>query len=253
MAGSDPLLLAVAFVAITLFGISKAGFGGAFGVLSVPLIALVTSPAHAAALMLPSLLVMDLIGLAVFRKRFDLALLKLLLPAGLVGILIGTLVFRYLDVAGLKLIIGSIAILFVVQRWFGPPRRLLAGGRADRWLGRLWGMTSGFTSFVAHAGGPPMSMYLLPKNLDRVIYVGTSAMFFAAINAAKWVPYGFLGLFPMATLQTGFVLALAAPLGYWMGLRLLGRLDGPLFYRILYGALLLTGVRLVWDGLAGAA
>jgi uncharacterized protein len=163
---------------------------------------------------------------------------------------LGTLIFRYLDSGGLKLLIGSITLLFVLQRWLGTPHQRLAVGWRDRWLGRLWAMTSGFPSFVAHAGGPPMSMYLIPKQLDRVVYVGTSAMFFAAINAAKWVPYGLLGLFPLPTLQTGALLALAAPLGYWIGLSVLKGLDGPLFYRLLNFALLLTGLKLVWDGLA---
>ncbi|THF62064.1 sulfite exporter TauE/SafE family protein [Pseudothauera rhizosphaerae] len=251
MEAADPLLLAVAWAAITLFGISKAGFGGGFGVLAVPLMALVTSPAHAAALMLPSLLVMDAIGLVVFRQRFDAALLKLMLPAGLAGILLGTLVFRLIDAAGLKLILGTVSILFVLQRWLGTPHKPVAESRRERWSGRFWAMVSGFTSFVAHAGGPPISMYLIPKRLDHVIYVGTCAMFFAAVNAAKWVPYGLLGLFPSQTLQTGLVLALAAPFGYWLGLRVLKGLDGHLFYRLLNLALLLTGLKLVWDGLAG--
>jgi uncharacterized membrane protein YfcA len=241
---NDPFLILMAVISVTVIGISKSGFGAAFGSLAVPLLALATTPAHAVALLLPSLLVMDAIGLA---------LLKRILPAGLIGIALGALTFRWVSVAGLKLTIGIVAIAFVAQRWTGVVGRLhgAASERTDRWLGRFWSLVAGFTSFVAHAGGPPLSMYLIPKQLDRVRYVGTSAVFFAIVNASKWVPYAWLGLFETDTLLAGAALALVSPVGYWIGLRSLRWFDGQVFYRIIELALLLSGLKLVWDGLSG--
>lgn len=247
---TDPFLITMAVLAVIIVGISKSGFGAAFGNLAVPLVALATTPAHAIALLLPSLMVMDLIGLVVFRRRVDLALLKRLVPAGLIGIALGALTFRWVSVDGLKLTLGLLAILFVLQRWSGIASRLhaLRDGPVDRWLGRIWSLVSGFTSFVAHAGGPPLSMYLIPKQLDRVIYVGTSAVFFAVINASKWVPYLWLDLFPRETLVAGAALAVVSPVGYWIGLRSLTWINGPVFYRVIELALLASGVKLIWDG-----
>ncbi|QID19629.1 sulfite exporter TauE/SafE family protein [Nitrogeniibacter mangrovi] len=247
---TDPFLITMAVLAVIIVGISKSGFGAAFGNLAVPLVALATAPAHAVALLLPSLMVMDVIGLVVFRRRVDVALLKRMIPAGLAGIAIGALTFRSVSVAGLKLTLGVLAVLFVLQRWSGIANRLHAAAseRTDRWLGRFWSLVSGVTSFIAHAGGPPLSMYLIPRQMDRVMYVGTSAVFFAVINASKWVPYVWLDLFPMETLKAGLALALVSPVGYWLGLRSLRWFDGPRFYRVIELALLLSGLKLIWDG-----
>jgi len=247
---TDPFLISMAVLAVIIVGISKSGFGAAFGNLAVPLVALATTPAHAVALLLPSLMVMDIFGLVVFRRRIDLALLKQMIPAGLVGIAIGALTFQWVSVDGLKLTLGVLSILFVMQRWSGIASRMhaAASSRQDRWLGRFWSLISGFTSFVAHAGGPPLSMYLIPKQMDRVIYVGTSAVFFAVINASKWVPYMWLDLFPLDTLMAGALLAVVSPVGYWLGLRSLKWFDGPVFYRIIEVSLLLAGAKLIWDG-----
>jgi len=250
---TDPFLILMAVTGVTVIGISKSGFGAAFGSLAVPLVALATTPAHAVALLLPSLLVMDVIGLIVFRRRIDLALLKRLIPAGLAGIALGALTFRWVSVAGLKLTLGVIAIAFVAQRWSGVVSRLhgSSGDAKDRWLGRFWSLVSGFTSFIAHAGGPPLSMYLIPKQMDRVLYVGTTAVFFAIINATKWLPYFWLDLLPRDTLMSGALLAVISPLGYWIGLRSLKWFDGPVFYRIIELALLASGLKLVWDAWQG--
>jgi len=247
---TDPFLITMAVLAVIIVGISKSGFGAAFGNLAVPLVALATTPAHAVALLLPSLMVMDILGLVVFRRRIDLALLKQMIPAGLVGIVLGALSFQWVSVGGLKLTLGVLSILFVLQRWSGIASRLHAAAtaRQDRWLGRFWSLVSGFTSFVAHAGGPPLSMYLVPKQMDRVIYVGTTAVFFAVINASKWVPYVWLDLFPLETLETGALLAVVAPVGYWLGLRSLTWFDGQVFYRIIEVSLFLAGSKLIWDG-----
>ena len=244
---ASALFTLTAVCAVLVVGISKSGFGAAFGSLAVPLLALVTTPSHAAALLLPSLLVMDLMGLVVFRRSFDRQLLKLLFPPAMLGIAIGFLTFRQVSAEGLKLILGVVSVLFVLQRWFAtesaPP-----ASRHDATRGRLWGTLSGFTSFIAHAGGPPVSMYLIPKKLDRRLYVGTTALLFAAINFSKWLPYSLLGLFSTSTLKQGALFALAAPLGYWIGLRCLNKLDGVLFYRIINLALLVTGLKLIVDG-----
>lgn len=244
---ASALFTLTAVCAVLVVGISKSGFGAAFGSLAVPLLALVTTPSHAAALLLPSLLVMDLMGLVVFRRSFDRQLLKLLFPPAMLGIAIGFLTFRQVSAEGLKLILGVVSVLFVLQRWFAPESAPPAS-RHDATRGRLWGTLSGFTSFIAHAGGPPVSMYLIPKKLDRRVYVGTTALLFAAINFSKWLPYSLLGLFSPSTLKQGALFALAAPLGYWIGLRCLNKLDGVLFYRIINLALLVTGLKLIVDG-----
>lgn len=109
-------------------------------------------------------------------------------------------------------------------------------------------MTSGVTSFIAHAGGPPVSAYVIPLRLPPLTFTATLAFFFFVINLSKWVPYAWLGLLDIRNMATSLVLLPLAPLGVWIGVRLARRIDPVLFYRILYIGMFLTGVKLLWDG-----
>ena len=134
------------------------------------------------------------------------------------------------------------------QRLLFPPRRDQAP--PPRWAGALLTATSGFTSFVAHAGGPPINAYVIPLNLSPMVFTGTMAYFFFVINLAKWGPYAWLGLLDWRNLATSLVLLPLAPLGVWAGVRIARRINQTLFYRFIYVGMLLTGLKLMWDGLA---
>ena len=239
---------AVAVPAVLLLGISKSGFGAGFGSLAVPLMALAVPVPQAAAILMPVLLVMDLLGIAAFRKDFDRALLKFLLPWGLLGIVVGTLSFQLLQARWVAGIVGVFTLLFLAQRLLFPPR--VGSAPPPRWAGALLTATSGFTSFVAHAGGPPINAYVIPLRLSPIVFTGTMAFFFFVINLAKWLPYAWLGLLDGRNLATSLVLLPLAPLGVWVGVRIAGGIDPQLFYRFIYLGMLLTGIKLVWDAAA---
>lgn len=235
----------VAVPAVLLLGVSKSGFGAGFGSLAVPLMALSVTVPQAAAILMPVLLVMDLLGIAAFRKDFDRALLKFMLPWGLLGIVIGTLSFKLLEARWVAGIVGVFTLLFLAQRLLFAPKA--GDAPPSRWAGALLTATSGFTSFVAHAGGPPINAYVIPLGLSPVRFTGTMAYFFFVINLAKWVPYAWLGLLDARNLGTSLVLLPLAPLGVWIGVRIARRLNQQLFYRFIYVGMLLTGLKLIWD------
>ena len=242
---TDPYFYAVAIPAVLLLGISKSGFGAGLGSLAVPIMALAVAVPQAAAILMPVLLVMDLLGMAAFRKDFDLVLMKFLLPFGLVGIVIGALLFKLLDAHLVSGIVGVFTLAFLAQRLVFPPKA--DSPPPPRWLGALLTTTSGFTSFIAHAGGPPISAYVIPLRLSPVKFASTMAFFFFVINLAKWVPYAWLGLLDSRNMATSLVLLPIAPIGVWMGVRLARRVNQVLFYRLLYAGMALTGTKLVWD------
>lgn len=242
---TDWFFYAVTIPAVLLLGISKSGFGAGFGSLAVPMMALAVSVPQAAAILMPVLLVMDLLGMAAFRKDFDLKLLKFLIPFGLVGIVIGALLFKVLNPHTVAGIVGGFTLLFLAQRLLFPPK--VDSAPPPKWLGALLTATSGFTSFIAHAGGPPINAYVIPLRLSPLKFTATMAFFFFFINLAKWIPYAWLGLLDLRNMTTSLVLLPIAPIGVWVGVRLARRISPVLFYRLLYLGMFLTGVKLLWD------
>jgi uncharacterized membrane protein YfcA len=245
---TDPYFYAVAIPAVLLLGLSKSGFGAGFGSLAVPMMALVVTVPQAAAILMPVLLVMDLLGMAAFRKNVDRRLLRFLIPFGLLGIVIGTLLFKWLDARVVAGIVGFFTLLFLAQRLLFPPRP--DSPPPPKWLGALLTTTSGFTSFIAHAGGPPINAYVIPLKLSPVLFTGTMAFFFFFVNIAKWVPYGWLGLLDLRNMSTSLALLPFSPMGVWLGVRIAHRIQPVLFYRLVYTGMFLTGIKLVWDALA---
>lgn len=246
---TDPWFYAVAIPAVLLIGVSKAGFGAGFGALAVPLMALSIPVPQAAAIMLPLLFVMDIMGMAAFRKEFDKSLLKFVIPMGLIGTVIGTLLFKLLDARVVAAIVGALTLLFLAQRLLFPPRKDSAP--PGKFMGALLTIASGFASFVAHAGGPPFNAYMIPLKLSPVVFTATAAYFYFFINISKWIPYTWLGLFDLKNLATSLALLPFAPIGVWIGLKLTRRVNEKLFYRLVYAGMFATGCKLLWDGFAG--
>ncbi|OGB51381.1 MAG: permease [Burkholderiales bacterium RIFOXYD2_FULL_59_8] len=242
---TDPFFYAVTIPAVLLLGVSKSGFGAGFGSLAVPMMALAVSVPQAAAILMPVLLLMDVLGMAAFRKDFDLKLLKFLIPCGLVGIVVGALLFKLLDARLVAGIVGLFTLLFLAQRLLFPPKA--DSPPPPRWLGAILTATSGFTSFIAHAGGPPVNAYMIPLRLSPIRFTATMAFFFFVINLAKWIPYAWLGLLDWRNFATSVVLLPLAPIGVWVGVKLARRISQVLFYRFLYVGMFLTGVKLLSD------
>lgn len=245
---TDPFFYLVAVPAVLLLGISKSGFGAGFGSLAVPMMAMAITVPQAAAILMPVLLVMDLLGIAAFRRHVDRRLLAFLLPFGLLGVGVGTVLFRWLDAHLVAGIVGVFTLLFLAQRLVFPPRPDSVA--PPRWVGAILTATSGFTSFIAHAGGPPINAYLIPMRLSPVLFTGTMAFFFFVVNLAKWAPYAWLGLIDMRNMSTSLVLLPLAPVGVWIGVRIAHRIRPALFYRFIYIGMFFTGCKLVWDALA---
>ena len=249
---TDPWFYAVAVPAVLMFGVAKGGFGGGLGTAAVPLMALVVSPVQAAAILLPILCLMDLVTLWAYRGRWELSELKLLMPASLLGIGVGTYLFDALSADTIRLCVGVIAVAFALHYWVSrlSPRR---GGLPPfpRILALPAGAVAGFTSFIAHAGGPPVNMYMLRRPLDRTRVVATTAVFFTLVNYTKLVPYAWLGQLSAENLATSAVLAVFAPIGVYLGVWLHRRVSDRVFFIFVYAFLFIVGIRLIAGSVAG--
>ncbi|MDG2456414.1 MAG: sulfite exporter TauE/SafE family protein [SAR86 cluster bacterium] len=245
----EPLFYAAAIPAVLLYGIAKGGFAAPLAILGVPLMALVISPIQAAAILLPILCIQDLISIYKYRGKFHFENLKILIPAATTGIVAGFLWFKYLSDDHIRIFLGLMAIIFVLNYW-------LVGGDYKKTgvslrKGAIWGSVSGFTSFGIHAGGLPFSIYMLPQKLDHRIYVGTSALFFGVINFIKLFPYYYLDQLVIENILTATILLPFAPLGFFIGYYLTHRIEAKSFYSITYFCLMIIGIKLLYDGVTG--
>lgn len=248
---SDWSFYAAAVPAVVLLGLGKGGFSGV-GLLSMPLMALVVSPVQAAAIMQPILMVQDVVSLWAFRRRWSRRNLAVLLPGAVIGIGLGYGLAAYVSDAAVALAVGLISIAFAVRRLIVERRpETLVATRADAARGWFWGGVCGFTSMVAHAGGPPFQIYVMPQKLPAEVFIGTGAVFFALVNWLKVPPYLLLGQFSAQNLATSAALAPVAVAATLAGVWLVRKVSGERLYTLIYALLVVVGGRLVWDGVVG--
>ena len=249
----DALFYLVGGIAVIILGLSKGGFAG-IGMISTPLLALVVGPIAAAGVIFPILVVQDFIAVAMYRRTFNRGILATMIPGTAVGVLLAFAFASILPAWSVEMVLGVVSLLFALQelkRRMGAPqaRRPIQGG--TRLLGMMSGIGSGFTSAIAHAGTPPFQFYVMPKGLDRDMYVGTSVLFFAATNVMKAPAFIALGQLSVAQLKTTLILLPLAVASSWAGVRLVQMIDVRKFNTAITIILLGVSVTLVCQGVAG--
>lgn len=247
---ADPFFYVAASIAVILVGLGKGGFTG-LGSASMPVMTLAIDPISGAAILLPLFIVQDAVGVWAFRKHVDWRLLAWALPGAVVGTFLGWLLAASVDVWVVEAAVGLIAIAFGLNRLMADRG---AGARLSKnqpeSLGLFWGGVSGFTSQVALAGGPPFQIWAISRNLSRDVYVGTSALFFAAINWFKVPAFFALGTFTQRNaMLTGLFLPLAI-LSTIAGVWLVRRVSPERFLIAINLLMVAVGCRLLWSALS---
>jgi hypothetical protein len=247
----DAALLIAALPAVMLAGLSKGGFGSAFGMLATPVLALAVPPVQAAAIMLPLLLAGDAVGLLSWRGKMRWSVIAHTLPGAVAGIATGWATAAYVDDNLIRGAVGAIALTFGIQQFLAE--RLRRPGRNESApRGGFWGFLAGYTSFVSHAGGPPFQAYVLPLKMDKELLSGTTVMFFAVVNAIKVAPYFLLGQFDARNLSVSALLLPAAIAAAIAGVWLVRRSPQTLVYNAAYLALVAVGAKLIADSIAAS-
>jgi uncharacterized protein len=242
---TEPLFYGVAIPAVIFLGLSKGGFSGV-GTAATPLLALYLPPLEAAALLLPILISQDAISVYVYRREWSAWNLKVLLPGAALGMALGWLFASYVSDDAIRILIGVTALGFVASVWLRPAR---AGPtKSTVPSGLFWGAVCGFTSFASQGGGPPYQVYTLPQQLPKMVFVGTTTIFFAAVNLMKIVPYFMLGEFSAQNLATSLALLPIAVLANFAGIWMVKSVPTALFYRITYILLFILGWVLLGEG-----
>ena len=230
-----------------MLGLAKGGFAG-MGALSLPIVALTVSPVRAAAILLPILIVQDIVGVWAFRRDWDGYVLGWMLPGAVIGIVLGYVFAASVDANAVLGAVGAVSMLFGAYRlWVERNGAPQSASGSPGWVGTLFGIGSGFTSQIAHAGQPPFQLWVLPRRLARDVLVGTTAIFFAVVNWVKVPAYVALGQFTRTNLTTAALLLPVAIASTLAGVWLVRRVSPARFYTAIYWLMIAVGAKLVWD------
>ncbi|MEX0365308.1 MAG: sulfite exporter TauE/SafE family protein [Ruegeria sp.] len=240
----------VAGLAAYLMGLSKGGVP-MIALLSVPLMSLFMDPAMAAGLLLPIYIVADCYAVYLFRKAFSVRNLKILLPGAVGGILTGFVAVAYVPGDAVKLLVAGIGLSYLVTAL----RNRFARGEvpakpADVPRGLFWGTLAGLTSYISHAGGPPFQAYVLPQRLEKMVYLGTTTIFFTTVNLLKVPPFILAGQITWDSAAQAAWLAPLALAGAWSGAAISRILPERGFFLLVEVALAVVSFKLLYEVLA---
>lgn len=242
--------LLIIFIGIFI-GLVKGGLTGPIGgAVILPLLSQTMSVPQAAGITLPLLIVGDIFAMRFYWREWDIRLVKLLLPAAIVGIVIGISLLVALPDNALRVLLGIFTILIIIYKFVGDTLTKVEYQHKN-WHGYLAGFASGLTSALANLGGPPITAYLLLQKLKPTAFVGTMTLFFFIVNLLK-VP-GFLsaGFIDIPTLiSIAWVIPLI-PVGVWIGRFAIGKVNRLWFERAMMVLLLWASVNLLLSGLSG--
>src|ERR1019366_5514082 len=165
-------------------------------------------------------------------------------PGALIGVGAAWVLAAHISDAAVRVLIGVTTICFVLYYWIGPKRVARESGKPGVTGGVAAGAMSGFTSTLCQAGGPPFQMYVLAQKLTKMNFVGTTAFFFATVNALKVIPYFALGQFSTKGMGTSLAMA-TNMLGFWV-VRITPQ---ELFYKITMALMFAISLELVRSGM----
>ena len=250
--------LALLLVAAVLVGFAKTAIGGVASI-SVAIFAAVLPARESTGALLPLLIVGDLFALSAYRSHADWRLILRLVPTVVVGIGIGAYFVARVDDTVMRRTIGVVLLGLVAVSLWTRARRVSVEGAAvtgtaavatvsplrRRAAAAVYGALTGFTTMVANAGGPVMSLYMIATRMPMLTFLGTGAWLFAVFNVVK-VPFMVgLGLLTPGSLALDAALVPAVLLGALVGRRVIRRIDQALFERVVLVVTVVSSLNLV--------
>ena len=236
---------------ILLFAISKSGFsGGGLALISVTLLSITYGPLTAIAILMPMLIVCDVIALFLNRKYFEYKILCSIAPYSLLGVIIGTILFKFINLSMISIFIGSISLLYVLLNYLIADNRNLKkipfyGSKS------FWGALAGFTSFVLHSGGLPLNVYFMSIYNKKVQFVAGVVFSIALINLFKLIPYFYLEILNFEKLYSYLIFSPIAIIGVILGHWMNSKLSDNSFFTIINIFVVIGSLRLIYLGLVG--
>lgn len=211
--------LGLFLLASLIVGASKGGLAAA-GALAVPILSIWMDPLIAAGVLLPIFVISDVVGVWLYRHEFSRKNVLLLIPAGLVGVILATILAPYVSSTYAELATGLVGLFYCGHTLGKKLRGQDAVVPFNPAKGAFWGVLTGITSFISHTGAPPFQSFVLPQKLPKMQYAGTNTLVFAAINLFKLPAYSAVGLFANIHVPMLLAMAVVASVGAVLGRRL---------------------------------
>ena len=231
-------------LAVLLLGLAKGGFGGVGAPVALPIMSLGLPVEVAIGVLLPVLLTIDVVNVANHRRQADYRTIALALPGAALGVGLGAYLIYAVPGHLVGAGVGVIAILFAVQ---SLTRRGAGSARLPRWMAVPFGALSGLTSSLAHAGGPPIHIYLLARGYDPMRFTGTANLFMASVNLLKIWPFIAVGAMSAGTFAITLWLMPLAALAAVGGYLVARRLPARVFKYAVNGLMIAAGAKLILD------
>ena len=250
---SDWSTILLASLGVLFIGLSKAGFGGGLGMLTTPLCVLAFSargrePSFAIGVLLPLLCAGDAFSLWHYWGKWEKKNLAYLLPGVVVGVVIGVQLVDQFKPRQLNVCIGLLALSFVTFQFVKEKIFRAEGAFApNHAVGVPSGIGAGITSTFAHGAGPVVSLFLIPQQMPKEIYVGTTVLVFSWINWIKAPFFVWKGIITADSLKTGLTYLPLIPVGVWLGVWLNRKFSERLFLKMVYVFTLLAGLQLIFN------
>ncbi len=240
--------LLLATIAVLFIGLSKAGFGGGLGILTTPLCVFAFGSQYALGILLPLLCAGDLFSMHQYWRKWEVRNLWLLLPGVVIGVIVGVCLLNQFSPRQLNFIIGLIAVCFVLfhltkEKLLRFPDRFIPTRRT----GIPFGIGAGITSTFAHGAGPVVTLFLLPQQMTKEIYVATNVLVFTWIN---WIKFPFFvgnGQITPASMRASLAFLPLVPYGVRQGVWLNRRISDRHFRRFIYLFTFLAGLQLMFN------
>lgn len=247
---TDPWFYVTGYIAVGLIAITKSAFGGGIAMVGIPVMALAMPPLEAAIILGPTFFIMDVFAVHAFRNvPWSKPDVFILWPGFLLGIAIGTIFFISINPLIVTSTIGIVTLIHCAHWFLKGRQREFSGMTVKPVLALTAGTASGFASFIAHGGGPPVIAYLLRRGLDKSVYAGTLIMFFIFGNFFKAIPFTYIALGIPGLIWKILVLTPIIPFAVWLGKFLHDRLSQERLYFWCYIMLTAAALKLTVDTL----
>jgi uncharacterized protein len=244
----DPLVLLLAALIVAGAAAVKGAIGFGFPLIAIPLLSTILGPRIAVPMVaIPTLLSNVFL---VSRGGFSRATASLGLVLG--GIVLGTpagaMLITVLEPRVLSILVGAVALAYVVATAFRLTMLIPAGVRLP--AAPVVGVLAGVMGGVTGISSPLLASYLHLLRLEKREFVFWITMMFFVGNIVQVGSYFRLGLYAGPVLNASLLACLPMAVGTLAGIAMQDRLQPETFSRVVLVMVFLASLNLLARGLA---